>query len=393
MVKILLSVVILSGLAFAASAQDESVPNPPAVDGWSQKYSENKDQTVVDFCVSNNADPICKTLVGPCTSKTVGECVENELKKLPGGADDAGEAGLWAQFKTLIVSFISAMLGLLTAWVLKLRLDDIKTLNAKLTAFMGDFLDRKSADKPTDLHVHGEFNMVLLGVGGTGKTSIVRAMASMSKADPSIATQNLKLYTLASDVGLYGPHDKPAVQTAITSERRSRVRVKVNVIDTVGQRIQDISGISGFLPDRPTVAVLVVDLFAPVGNTAPDPYQDKVDQRRIKAQMEAFSPQVLRFIFTEQNIGIRNLAGVIVFVNKVDLLQKPFREAIEVGLACGTKFAQTVDDTLDVSTPVVVVGSAAMGLGVSGFRDDQYQPFRYSTLLEVATAMWNKRKQ
>ncbi|HZR03173.1 MAG TPA: hypothetical protein VFA81_08395 [Burkholderiales bacterium] len=398
----LLSLSLLAALVFGASASISAQEHKNGTPGtsadtasqtdWDKKYKENEKKLITDFCAApGNANaPICATIKGPCTGFTIEQCVKEGFPKplKPDGSGSTDQSGFtWlSNVWGWLVALFTAIFGLFKNFEVgraKAALAKVTEALGSFKGFLSDVLDQQDeVSAETRLKVAGEYNLVLLGVGGAGKTSIVRALAAMSRANPAVATDGLKLYALASDVAVF---DKPVTDTGSASEGSSpkkakkKIRMKLNIVDTVGQRLEKILELKLTRDGQPTIAVIVVDLFAPTGETQADVYSKQVDRERIEKQLRTFSEEGLRLMLTHL---VKNLVGIVVFVNKVDLLSMPVRDAMRTARGEGLKFAKAASRIQNIDTVPVVVGSASLGWGVSGFRDNEYQDFHYSTLIE-----------
>jgi len=266
---------------------------------------------------------------------------------------------------------------------MKGALAKLSTAAGQLREFVKDILDEKTHQVVRqELAVAAEINIVLLGIGGSGKTSIVRALAAMSKANPAISTGEIELYALASDVAVLRQEKvKTEGKPDTIANVKQKTRVKMNLLDTVGQYPERLVTNGLINNEAPTIIVLVIDLFAATIGVEHDSLSPTFDKDRIKKQEALWSVPHLKALLANGHLG--RIVGSVVFVNKVDLLNLTLGDASTLARRVGNTFAASLQSVAHWPTPSVVVGSAALGWGVSGFRDNRYHSIRSETLLET----------
>jgi len=357
---------------------------------WSARYAASGDAPLAEFCavMGTTQAPLCQRLQAPCTGFTVTQCLEVGEPSAPVATANSevdrgwGFTSWWAW----IVSAAFAAWAVLERVNLSKAKQSIEALRAfaeQFRNFLRDVLDDQShAIVRQELTVAAETNVVLLGAGGTGKTSIVRALAAMSKANPAISTGEVELYALASDVAVLVQEEVESGGTAAPQvvNVKLKTRVKLNVLDTVGQRPEQLVTTGLLRNNSPTIVVLVVDLFRSTNGVVSQQAKGAIEKKRIAEQLALWNPAHLKALLANGHLG--RIAGFVVFVNKVDLLDVKLSEAMTEARSEGRKFAESILSVAHVAAPPVVVGSAALGWGVSGFRDNNHQDVNYETLLE-----------
>jgi len=196
-------------------------------------------------------------------------------------------------------------------------------------------------------------SIMLVGIGGSGKTSLVRALSASDHAKPDVATAHSRTYSLANEV------------TVNQEAQSSRRLVRFYITDHVGQDFKTILE-SDFYRDAKIsklkkCLVLVVDLFTPTGETDAERAHQDFDGDRIKDNLEAYPDEMIQLLTS----SLRPDDEIVLFINKIDQLRTLERQMLKKATdqykpltaklkgIKGTKFS-------------LLVGSAANGLNVCG---------------------------
>lgn len=165
--------------------------------------------------------------------------------------------------------------------------------------------------------------VLLLGIGGVGKTTLIKRVTHNPEADNSRETvSSFNVYSTTREVMTDHP-------------KRGKVKEKIflGFADYRGQNIgtlfRGLSNHQSFKPTSINTAILVVDLVPPrrefidgvfinIGN---EPPQDHPDPHRIEENCRAWSGEILKAVFGM--LDANALMKIIIFINKVDLVRTP----------------------------------------------------------------------
>ena len=269
--------------------------------------------------------------------------------------------------------FFAAALAFMTLWA-RVKLE-FKRLKQKYDEVFGKYKTR-NIDPTPDIR-EAEFlsqgiNVVLIGTGGAGKTSIIRALTAIGAAEPIQATAGMDLYTLVQEV-----HSQREGSTNVF-KRSTRIYIQ----DHKGQETlrafannRALQERENFVPN--TMFVFVMDLFSPTDETPP---YIRPNANRVNEQVQYFSnPETLQFI-RDMTTEV-NRTSVVLFINKVDMiLPLSIAKLSEIK----TRYKPLYDairGAFNGYAPYQILGSAAEGWGVSGV--NPADPMRDRTLLEI----------
>lgn len=363
-------VITLLGLAVLSIGYTTCAAQKPPAAGpdWDAIYSQKKQTLLTDFCKApdTKAAPLCNELTTRCVGFTVEQC--NELispsplsqfvKKVLSNTDVVGGAA----------SVLVAILGVITLWLRR----KLKRYKDFLEDGTSEYADRERLDRQDTI------NIVLVGEGGSGKTSIIRSIAAMSKADPAVPTMaSAPLYCISSEVSV------------IRNKRRLRRRIALNIQDYRGQITQDLLKSSIVLARNGamTAIVLVIDLFPPVKKGSLQLPARKPDPMRVAGQLKKYG---LGFLELLEGLLRENLIGFLIFVNKVDLLDLKPTDAQGVARDAVQPLYDEIVGRFETYRTRVIIGSAKLGQGVSGFDGEDGVP---DTLLESIIQLAKLKKE
>ena len=201
-------------------------------------------------------------------------------------------------------------------------------------------------------------NVLLVGLGGSGKTSIIRALSGCGEANPAAGTsvRNVKIYNLVQEV------DVQADNREIT-HTVNRIYIEDYAGQEAGRRLHDpaIKKREQIIPS--TVICIVVDLFHPPTSAdqglAPS---DSWSEKRVKEQIKEYPKGMLN--------GIRRMSDtckqVCLFINKADLLT-PYEASTHESILDRYSTLRSEISFEFQSVPFsTIVGAAATGWGISG---------------------------
>lgn len=209
-------------------------------------------------------------------------------------------------------------------------------------------------------------SIMLLGLGGAGKTAFVRNLFQDPDANPSVETEHYQLYQLTKH-----NRERQHQYTLFVGDYRGQNLGQL-VREFVSQQKRPFEAMSyGFINSL----ILVVDLFDPPKHADAPPLEPRgeVDSSRVVSHRDQWNDTALDAVFGLLTSG--SLKYVCVFVNKSDLLIGSNTAAVQEDIArrfddlrsrlerraerAGAKFA-------------LVLGSAKDGTGITQVRDDLY---------------------
>lgn len=337
--------VAASSLASAPSASSAASATVSALSGDAQGSA----------CAVDEQGPLCKAFKdGTCSpSLTIALC-KSKLSSETGPEKAIGLIKTSGLLEALVAALGAGGVYLLTR--LRMRV-------VQLTRRLGDPMMEKGEAR--DFRSYG-VNVILVGEGGSGKTSLIRALSGSRNAAPSRSTALPSTYCIVHEVDVESSDPRRFGQS-----QRSLRRIYAN--DYQGQATNQLTGTGELklLHEREaaipaTVLVIVVDLFRPPspGEGAP-PLRPTIDGRRVKEQIAAYAEGLVQIL-----LGISTrLVRVVLFINKADLVA-PFDgntraliiEAYKPLIAILGRRARQANFN-------VLVGSAATGAAVVGFED------------------------
>jgi hypothetical protein len=265
------------------------------------------------------------------------------------------------EFEDAIGGAIILMFGALCTYLsgkIGLYKTRLRTLNRRLTG-----LTRRLSGVRFGLpdQVIESYNRVLLvGMGGTGKTSLIRSLFANPTANPRMKTGELSTYCLVHEI-VYQDRD-PANSVSHAC--------RIDIDDYSGQ---DYSQIMNGWKTNPledgdvykcSSVIFMVDLFHPP--SSPDALlfpRDRIDQARIKANQTYWPSNNVEQVFSK--VEGDNLKYVCLFVNKCDLLNTTSENIItEIKTRYKNLWEAIYTNLVDCECEIVI-GSAEKGIGTT----------------------------
>lgn len=258
------------------------------------------------------------------------------------------------EYRDEIVGTIIAALLAALAW-LKVSFNRLRA--AAKTAF------NRLADpflKPGTKYDSRALNVILIGEGGSGKTTLIHSLTAAPEAVPEIATNSIETYSLVQEV------------TVKADDSIKRRLFRIFIDDYVGQNLvaalEDTS-INERLKKIPAaLPVIVVDLFPPDRDN-PDALHKTINQARVDQQLAIYNDLVQQLILSRA----KEAKDIVLFINKIDMISPLTRKSYATAEQA---YKTLIDNLADVRGKRLhtIVGSARAGIGVVGYsqgRDDE----------------------
>lgn len=199
---------------------------------------------------------------------------------------------------------------------------------------------------------HEAVNMVLVGEGGSGKTTLIRSFTCAGNSRPIVSTGGFETYSIVRDVGI------------AKGDKFHRRVTRIYVDDYVGQRFSDIATNEQLQKRRKyiksTTLVIVVDLFFPSDTTTFS--RDVFDNERIKEQVRFYNHEGVRQILGKI---LHDGDSIVLFINRLDVLKKIDQATINKAKRAYNPLAEMFRSMKGISFSIIV-GSAKKGWGVVG---------------------------
>ena len=216
-------------------------------------------------------------------------------------------------------------------------------------------------------------SILLVGLGGTGKTSLIRALLNNHEANPNEKTENFEIYK-GDRLSIKAKEDKKAENN----------RFWFYIADYKGQNIGQL--VRSFIvqqkkPYSPlaygyvTSLILIVDLIPPKDDIHDDDIQrqEKHDDNRVKEHLSQWNDTALDAIF---GLLTSELRYVNIFINKIDLISDRTFESDEKILKLYKILEQKIKKRAGRATVKIYIGSAQEGTSVNYLVEDLME---YST--------------
>ncbi|HSA79204.1 MAG TPA: hypothetical protein VLE23_00195 [Geminicoccaceae bacterium] len=277
-----------------------------------------------------------------------------------------------------LINFLGALLALVTTFFRRVPdgpqivtpATDIYGLAAGLLGSINRQLDRVLRGE------RAQNVVVQLGIGGSGKTTLIRYLILDPSANPTIETEAFNVYK----------RDFSITRTR-SDGRPDEIKTSIVVADYRGQHYGTlIEGILNHTVGRRSAVrngnintlLFVVDVFYPNHDRAAEMEpQPRPDPERLREHVEYWNEARLEVLFRLLRQGAVKNVGV--FVNKCDLLtsdegREEAREAIAPLVASIERWT----DPLGVQ-PFVILGSLKTGTGVNELLDRMIRTAVYTS--------------
>jgi len=244
------------------------------------------------------------------------------------------ENNLFELFATLLVLALAAS----TAF--------FKRVSARLGKRIGDPFFKRSVS----FENHG-LNIIVVGEGKSGKTTIIHTLSGSDDANPEVSTDEYATYTLVHEINV------------VSTGRNKRDVYRLYFDDYVGQRFD--SAVNNPLLDLrrkvipASVLMIVVDVFLDR-----PPANGVFDLKRIREQNDFYTNEgILQILIRLLGSGKQ----IILFINKIDMAVAP--PNINLSELAKEKYKPIIDALSRIRGKQlsVIAGSAKTGQGVVGY--------------------------
>ena len=225
-------------------------------------------------------------------------------------------------------------------------------------------------------------SVLVLGLGGSGKSSLINAVLAIRATDPTKKTEAFKIY-------------RNTFEQDPDPERRNGPRIWVYMSDYRGQNLGQV--VANFALEQKRLfspmiygavnsLVLIVDLRPPPPDeTAPQPTPQALpDKSRIRRNLQQWNDTALEAIlglFTRDS-----LKYVCIFVNKIDLMTDRSEAADQSRREAYSDLVRRLADRVGPAEIDMVLGSAKGGEGVDHLRHNLFKhavPYGHVTSREL----------
>jgi GTPase SAR1 family protein len=252
------------------------------------------------------------------------------------------------QATAVVLALISLIFAALAAW-LKFRFHRLKAKMGLISSRIFDpFFPR-----PVRFDQYAT-NLILIGEGGSGKTTIVHALSGANEAKPDVSTAAMSTYTLVNEISIE------------TNNQVARRLVRIYTDDYVGQ-----NWVQGSQNERlkarqsivkSSTLVIVVDVAEPGSKTAPPSRRDTFQVSRVRDHVRSYNDQAIQTLVAL--MGTR--AQVVLFINKLDLIY-PLTDEIKSAIVQAFRpLVERLEEIRGVKLHVIL-GSATSGAGLVGY--------------------------
>ena len=210
-------------------------------------------------------------------------------------------------------------------------------------------------------------SILLVGLGGTGKTSLIKALLNNHEANPNEKTESFEIYK----------GDRLSIKSNQEKNTENN-RFWFYIADYKGQNIGQL--VRSFIvqqkkPYSPlaygyvTSLILIVDLIAPKEDIADADIkrQIKYDETRVKEHLFQWNDTALDAIF---GLLTSELRYVNIFINKVDLISDRTFESDERILKTYKSLQQKIKKRAGRATVKTYIGSAQEGTSINYLVED-----------------------
>lgn len=248
----------------------------------------------------------------------------------------------------LLLAIAAAAGALASGWLNHVNSKLRRTVSNLKVRIVDPFFERP------DAYRHFATNMVLIGEGGSGKTTIVHALTGSDRVHPDISTNEMSTYTLVNEM------------TIEKKDETYRRLARIYTDDYVGQ-----NWTQGALNEKvklrqdfvkSTTLVIVVDLVKPGSSLDPAKPQEKIDKSRVKYQNNAYGDQSIQTL--SRLLGDKG--QIVLFINKFDLIEPRSGATREEAIRSYGPLIERLEHLRGVRLSVIV-GSAFTGSGIVGY--------------------------
>ena len=228
-------------------------------------------------------------------------------------------------------------------------------------------------------------SILLLGLGGTGKTSIIKGLLNNNEANPNEKTENFTMYK----------GDRLSIKESDKDNKShgNHSRYWFYITDYKGQNIgqlvrsfiiQQKKPFSPLAYGHVTSLILMVDLISPKEEAHHEdiPKQEKYDQDRVNKHVAEWNDTSLDTIF---GLLTSELRYVCIFINKVDLMIDRSYGAEDTYTKVFQPMQEKIKKRAGRATVKTYLGSARDGTSLNYLTEDlmEYsvhnQPFKEET--------------
>jgi len=206
-------------------------------------------------------------------------------------------------------------------------------------------------------------SVMLLGIGGAGKTSLIRSIFDDPQANPNVLTDVYDLYSVKIEnirnstscslfVGDYKGQDLGTLIRTFVMQQKEPYHPMAY----------------GFI----TSLILVVDLFPPPSKVGEEVPGDQTDfnNKRLRENLREWNDNVVDAIF---GLLTEKLKYVCLYINKFDLLASNTNETVDLAIKAYDKVSKRLQDKSSGAEFEVIVGSAQNGMGIVQLRQKLLQ--------------------
>jgi len=214
-------------------------------------------------------------------------------------------------------------------------------------------------------------SIILLGIGGTGKTSIIKGLLNNNEANPNEKTENFTMY----EGNRFSVKEE---EKETNKANKSNSKYWFYIADYKGQNIGQL--VRSFIiqqkkPFSPlayghiTSLILMVDLVTPKEEAHYEdiPKQEKYNQERVNKHVTEWNDTALDAIF---GLLTSELRYVCIFINKVDLMNDRSYEAEERYIKIFQPLQEKIKKRVGRATVKTYLGSARDGTSLNYLTED-----------------------
>jgi GTPase SAR1 family protein len=253
---------------------------------------------------------------------------------------------------SLLVTALSVTINVLLTALLTAALKTASTYRHKLSA----------KTEPASVEHDETINSVMIvGIGGVGKTSLINALTNDSRANSEVKTATYEIYSIS----LQMPADSPKRKCRLYLSDYSGQDIDSFIRGFIEQQHEDFSPMRyGYVHSL----ILVVDIFEPSERSYERvPCQDSYSNSRVQKNLEMWNEQATLAIF---GMLTDSLKYVCLFINKIDLLEPRQESDLNLMKQLYYPIYQYLERRSRGVKLQVLVGSFETGESVQQLRDD-----------------------